>query len=57
MVSKFILSYERLNLASLTLEKREEVIQQTGLTNTKIVKFFRYGKNNDRYWDRAKLHK
>lgn len=30
LVSEFILPYGRLNLASLTPEKREEVVQQTG---------------------------
>ena len=57
MVSEFILPYERLNLAFLTPEKREEVIQQTGLTFTEAVEIFEYGKNNDGYWDGAKLHK
>ena len=57
MVSKFILPYRRLNLASLISEKREEVIQQTRLTTTKAVEIFEYGKNNDGYWDGAKLHK
>lgn len=33
------------------------MIQQTGLTTTKAVKIFQYGKNNDGYWDGAKLHK
>lgn len=27
------------------------------MTETKAVEVFEYGKNNDRYWNRAKLHK
>ena len=57
MVSEFSLSYGRLNLASFTLEKSEEVVQQTGLTTTEAVEVFKYRKNNDGYWDEAKLHK
>ena len=57
MVSKFILPYKQLNLASLTSEKREKIIQQTRFTTTKAIKIFEYGKNNDRYWDGAKLYK
>ncbi len=57
MVSEFIFPYRRQNLASLSPEKREEVIQQTGLITTKGVKILEYGKNNDRYWDGTKLHK
>lgn len=44
-------------MASLTLEKQAEVIAQNGLTETEAVKIFEYGKNNDGYWDRVKLHK
>lgn len=33
------------------------MIQQTELTFTEIVEIFKYGKNNDEYWNRAKLHK
>ncbi len=57
MVSEFILPYEQLNLAFLTSEKREEVIQQTRLTITKAVEIFEYRKNNDGYWNEARLHK
>lgn len=56
MVSGFILLFRRLNLASLTPEKRPEVIEKTGLRYTKAVKVFEYGKNNDGYWDGTKLH-
>ena len=57
MTSEFLLPYGRLNLASLTLEKREEVIQQIGLQEIEAVEIFEYEKNNDGYWDEAKLHK
>ena len=56
MTSDFILPYGRLNLNSLTPEKREEIAQTTGLLKTEAVKIFEYGKNNDGYWDKAKLH-
>lgn len=57
MVSEFIFPYGRLNLAFITPKKREEVIQQIKLTITKAVKVFKYRKNNNGYWDGAKLHK
>ena len=56
MVLEFILPFGRLNLTSLSPEKRQEVLEQTGLNHTKAVEIFEYGKNNDGYWDRAKLH-
>lgn len=43
MVFKFILLYEKLNLAFFTLKKRKKVIKQTGLTFVKV------GKNNNKY--------
>ncbi len=57
MTSEFFLSYRRLNLASLTPKKREEDIQQAGLQKIEVVEIFEYGKNNDSYWDKTKLHK
>lgn len=56
MVTEFILLFGRLNLASLTPEKREKVIEKTGLRHTEAVEVFEYGKNNDGDWDGAKLH-
>ena len=56
MVSEFILPFGRLNLASLPPEKRQEVIKKTGLMHTKLLEIFEYEKNNDGYWDGAKLH-
>ena len=57
MTSEFFLSYKRLNLASLTPEKREEMVCQNRLHEIEAVEIFEYGKNNDGYWDEAKLHK
>ena len=56
MTSEFILPFGRLNLASLSLKKREEIVQETGLIEIEAVEVFEYGKNNDGYWDGAKLH-
>lgn len=49
MTSKLLLFYKQLNLVSLKLEKREEVIQQIGLKEIEMVKIFEYGKNNNNY--------
>lgn len=56
MTSEFLLSYKWLNLVSLTPKKRKKVIQQTELQEIEAVEIFEYGKNNDSYWDGAKLH-
>lgn len=56
MTSEFVLSFGRLNLASLSLEKRDEVVEKYGLVSTEAVEIFEYRKNNYRYWDGAKLH-
>lgn len=57
MVSEFLLPFGRLNLSSLSQEKRDEVVSRTGLTLTEAVEIFEYGKNHEGYWDRVKLHK
>ena len=49
MVSEFLLPFGRLNLSSLSSEKRQEVLKKTGLTHIKAVEIFEYGKNNDGY--------
>lgn len=54
-VFEFILPFGRLNLVSLALEKKEEFLDKTGLRYTEAMEIFEYGKNNDEYWDRAKL--
>ena len=55
MVYEFILPYGQLNLALLTYEERE-TIWGTGLLEEKVVEIFEYEKNNDNYWDGAKLY-
>ncbi len=57
MTSDLFLFFNRLNLASLSSEKRKEIVEKCGFLETEAVEMFEYGKNNDRYWDRAKLHK
>lgn len=57
MTSEFILPFGRLNLVFLTPEKKEEVVMQSGLTETEAVEILKYGKNNEGYWNGAKLHK
>ena len=49
MVSKFLLSFGRLNLFLLFEEKQPEVIKKTGLKFREAVKLFEYGKNTERY--------
>lgn len=56
MTFEFILPFGRLNLASLLPERREEIVQETRLIETDAVEVSEYGKNNDGYWDRAKLY-
>ncbi len=57
MTSGFFIPCGRLNLASLTKEKREEVVQQNGLQEIEVLEIFEYGKNNDGYRNGAKLYK
>lgn len=47
--------FRRLNLLSLSLKNRQMIIEKPGLTYTKVVKLFKYGKNNNRYYNRVKL--
>lgn len=49
-------SFGQLNLASLNLEKRAKVVEKYRLVSTKAVKIFEYKKNNNGYWDEAKLY-
>ena len=56
MTLEFLLPFGRLNLASLSLEKKDEVVEKCGLVSIKAVEIFEYRKNNDGYWDGAKLH-
>ena len=48
--------FRYLNLSSLSLENRQEVIKKSDLTYTEVIENFEYRKNNDRYWDIAKLY-
>lgn len=56
MTLEFLISFGRLNLASLSPEKREKAVEKSDLLTTEVVVIFKYGENNDGYWDRAKLH-
>lgn len=56
MIFEFIILFSQLNLAFFSPEKREKIVQEIGLIEIKAVEIFKYEKNNDRYWDRAKLH-
>ena len=56
MASEFLLPFGRLNLSSLSEEKRSEVLEKSGLNVTEAVEIFEYGKSNDGYWDGPKLH-
>lgn len=56
MAFEFLLPYGWLNLFSLSPEKREKIKEEIGLVETEAVEIFEYGKNNDGYWDGAKLH-
>ncbi len=40
MVLEFIFSFEHLNLASLTLQEKQEAIEKTSLTYTEAVELF-----------------
>lgn len=57
MVSEFLLPFSRLNLLSLSEKKQKEVIKKIKLTILETVELFEYRKNNEGYWDGAKLHK
>ena len=51
MISDFLLPFGQLNLASLSFQKRKEVVEKCGLLETKAVEVFEYEKNNNGYWD------
>lgn len=56
MILKFILHFTYFNLAFLTFKQKEDILEKTGLTHTRVVEIFEYRKNNDGYWDGTKLH-
>lgn len=55
-VLEFLLPFEHLNLLSLSLNKRQEIIKKAGFTHKKVVEIFEYGKNSNGYWNRVKLY-
>ena len=57
MTSDFLLPFDRLNLAFLYSEKKKKVEEKCSLLETEAIEMFEYRKNNDGYWDEAKLHK
>lgn len=57
MISDFLLSFGQLNLASLSSKKRKKIVEKCSFLETRAVEVFKYGKNNDEYWNWAKLHK
>lgn len=58
MISDFLLFFSQFNLALLSSKMRKKVsITKSDFLKIEIVKMFRYRKNNNRYWDRAKLYK
>ena len=56
MTYKFFFLYGWLNLFSFSPKKGEEINEGTRLVETKALEIFEYGKNNDGYWDEAKLY-
>ena len=52
-----MLPFSWLNLTFLSSEKKKVVVEKCGLLETEAVEVFKYGKNNNGYWDGAKLHK
>lgn len=56
MVLEFIFLFGYLNLTLLPSEKSQEMIRKTSLMHIKLIKIFEYEKNNNKYWDRAKLY-
>lgn len=53
---EFLFSFNQLNLAFLSSEKKDKVVKKCGLVSTEVVEIFEYRKNNDRYWNKAKLY-
>lgn len=57
MASDFLLPFGQLNLSSLLIKNKKEVIEKTEPRITEAVELFEYGKSNKGYWDGSKLHK
>lgn len=52
---EFFFFLGQLNLAFLNFEKKK-LVEKCGLVFTKVVEIFEYRKNNNGYWDGAKLY-
>lgn len=52
-----MLLFGQLNLASLSSQKKKNIIEKYDLLEIKVFKIFEYEKNNNKYWDRAILSK
>lgn len=57
MVSEFLLLFDRLNFLLLSEKKQKEVIEKTRLIILEAVELFEYEKNNEGYYNGAKLYK
>lgn len=57
MKFEFFFLFGRLNLFSLTLEKKEQGKDKIRLVEKKAVEIFEYRNINNEYWNRAKLYK
>lgn len=55
MTSEFLLPFSQLNLVFLSLYKRDKLVKSYKLVFIKVMKIFKYEKNNDRYLDRVKF--
>ena len=56
MVLGFLLLFRRFNLLSLSLKKRQKVVEKSAHSHIEVVEIFEYEKNNDKYWNGAKLY-
>ncbi len=49
MISGFLFPFGQLNLASLSPEKKDKVVEKYGLVSIKALEIFKYEKNNYGY--------
>lgn len=56
MVLEFLHLFGYLNFLYLSLKKRQQVIKKAYPTHIKTIKIFKQKKNNNGYWNRAKLY-
>lgn len=57
MASDFLLPFSRLNLLSLSEDKQNQLVDLFDLSSKEAAETFEYGKNNEGYWNGAKLVK